>query len=297
MRRAAYLILLGAFLLVWIVSPLGLYAALSLILLGVISAAENFLAAGEVSASTVDSIISVGSSPVLGFDTGGKLVRGVVCAENVFTHSVHKQTVRVHHGEKAALDPAVICGGLVFSHEGFVRYDFLGLTRKRVRVSFKGKCAVLPRETALIQLEEIPQGELALSGAKEYVEGDELRHVNFKLTHRFSKIFINTYSPEEKGGACVFFETAYSTDSSHCDKAAERACSVIRQLCMENRAFSLAFYTEEGLFCESVTSADRIMPVLMYAGTHRGSPTFDMFRKSGAADSFGKIIMCGEAAQ
>ncbi len=108
------------------------------------------------------------------------------------------------------------CGKLKFSLEKLRLYDLCGLTYKTVSATMSGSVICFPDFDGVCPqtVSEYARNASAkpagyeISGAKEYVQGDDLRHINHKLTQRFQKPYVNEFTPDDTCPLCLFFDFA-----------------------------------------------------------------------------------------
>lgn len=143
----------------------------------------------------------------------------LVC-ENVLTKSIRRIPLKISSGEKAASFSLKInsreCGKLALYFEKVRIYDLCGLTYKSVSADISGSVICLPdfdkgcpqfvSEYAK-KVSSIPSG-YEISGAKEYVQGDDLRRINHKLTQRFQKPYVNEFTSDDICTLHLFFDFA-----------------------------------------------------------------------------------------
>ncbi len=291
MGRAAFVTAAAAAVVLWWFSPMGLYLLLGIIFIGLISIGENLMSERSISARVQRAMINEGEAPQIVFTSGAKKITGRLVCENVLSHQKQRVSFTISGKDSTVrLQAQPSCGGLKFDLEKLRQFDLCGLTSRKISCEITDKCAVMPLGSADdLPLPETPSGELWISGAKEYAEGDELRHVNFKLTHRFSKIYVNTYAPESRGGICLFFDRAYPDTPEVCARLARELILTARALAAQGTEF-FAAYELGGYICEKVTDCDAFEAELMYAETYRGESTAPGFLADNISQSFDRVI-------
>ena len=252
MRRVIFLLMFAAGFALWRISPAGLYLSAALLGAAVVAAAENLLDKGEETVTPHRTFIKKGEAPLLTFSGKKRLVGRIPC-ENIVTGRLTKQDIDLTRSRTCALSMQEDCGGLFIRFVSFYRYDLLGLTRRIVVCSMEQHITVLPDPCGeeIAELVSETRGESELEGAREYLAGDSLRRVNFKLTHRFGKIYINTYTPEKSGRLCLFADIGLGERAA---ALAELMCGLAAELSARGIAYDLAL--PEGNGVKLIENAD-----------------------------------------
>lgn len=143
----------------------------------------------------------------------------LVC-KNILTKNTQRISLKIPSSEKPLEFLLKInscdCGELVLYFEKVRIYDLCGLTYKSVSADISGSVICLPdfdkgcpqfvSEYAK-KVSSIPSG-YEISGAKEYVQGDDLRRINHKLTQRFQKPYVNEFTSDDICTLHLFFDFA-----------------------------------------------------------------------------------------
>ena len=281
MRRAVFAVLLAAAAVLWIFSPVGGYVFCALLGAAIISAAENFIVSYRCLVSIEKTILHKGEAPVLVF-SGNKRLRGEVCVENRVTGDIQRINADILKNRELVLPEQEHCGTLLIRFFTFRRYDLLGLTSRTVVCYAEGEpVTVMPdtESSALSELLEDSFGEQEPDGAAEYRPGDQLRHVNFKLTHRFGKIYITRYVPEKGGELWLYVEYGHGENS---EKAAEDMCALMTALSAKGISFGAAFMMDEIQLYPNADRDEMIMELMRY-------PLYHEQDNSRLAEFLGKI--------
>ena len=236
MKRAAFIALIAAGLILWKFSAAGLYLAAAVIAAGVIAAAENLADKGEVSVSCDEHFPQKGHAPVLTFG-GRKQLKGRVLCENIVTGERSAFDVKIGRTRSFALPAQADCGGLFIRFVQFSRCDLLGLTRRTVVCHADGYITIMPENTDVSAIFDPSSGEEELDGARELTGGEPLRRLNYKLTHRFGKPYVNIYSPENAGDIWLFGDYGLADGAAD---AAEKLCALAAFLEERGVPFGLA---------------------------------------------------------
>lgn len=244
MRRLIFLLIFGAGLALWRISPAGLYLSAALLGAAILAAAENLLDKREETAVPNSSFIKKGEAPLL-ILSGKKRLTGRLAAENILTGQRSVHDIDLTRSRTADLGTQEDCGGLFLRFISFYRYDLLGLTRRVVVCSMEEHIAVLPDPCGeeLAEMIGESRGESELDGAREYLSGDSLRRVNFKLTHRFGRIYINSYAPESSGRLILFADIGLGGRAA---ALAELMCGLGAGLNARGISYDLALPDPEG---------------------------------------------------
>jgi hypothetical protein len=222
----------------------GLYIAAGLLAALLAAAIENLAEDCRVKVRYEKLFLNKGESPVLIFD-GRKRLRGEVVCQNWVTGDISRTDTDIHKDRTLTLSVQDKCGALLIRYFKFYRYDLLGLT-KRLAVCCADECVTVLPAGPSAELEDIiteTTGGEELDGVREARPDDSLRRVNLKLTHRFGKPYINTYSPDRKG------ELWLAVDCGHGDRAdiiAEKICGIAQLMTAKGMSYGLALPDNEG---------------------------------------------------
>ena len=268
MRRLIFALLTAAGLGLWFfVTPAGLYLSAALLAAAMVSAAENLADKPEVRVSYDELFPKKGHAPVLTFG-GSKTLRGRVLCENLLTGERCAIDTEIKKDRTLALPAQKDCGRLLIRFVQFSRYDILGLTRRTAVCYAEDVITVMPDKAEVTAVLDRAAGEEELEGAREYTEGEQLRHINFKLTHRFGRLYLNTYAPEKSGAVVLFGDYGLGEDTA---AAAEFLCSLAEGLSAAGIAFGLAL-PEGGdrvKLTKNISPEDAVIQILhteMYKG-------------------------------
>ncbi len=242
MRRAAFLLLFAAGLVLWYFSPAGLYLSAALLAAAVIAAVENLLDKPEEKVTYDELFPRKGHSPVVTF-SGTKRLKGRIPVENLLTGSRTAAEADITRERTFTLPAQNDCGTLLIRFVQFYRYDMLGLTRRLVVCSRDTAVTVMPDEADISMLTEPDSGGSELDGARELRDGEPLRRMNYKLTHRFGKPYINIYAPESTGELWLFGDLGQGDRAA---AAAEKLCTLAQKLTDSGTPFGLALTFGEG---------------------------------------------------
>lgn len=293
MKRLIYLAALTLSLVLAFYSPAGAYAALALVLAALISAAENLISREAPHAEPAQAVIEEGSTLRLRFQSK-KMYKGTLLAENSFTHESIRIPFTAKQSGEIPLTVIQNCGQLSFRFLKLRRSDICALTSKRVSCTISGECTVMPKPKlpADSDAESSASAERELSGAREYSQGDELRRINFKLTHRFSKIYINTFSPEDRGLLCLFFDTRCPADTTVFAEQLRVFAGLDRCLSSQGTDYCAAFLTGDGckILYGARSSSGDIIAALARTETSKGETALNDFLADPASAELEKII-------
>jgi hypothetical protein len=157
------------------------------------------------------------------------------------------------------------CGGLLIRFMSFRRSDLLGITKRTAVCYAEESVTVLPDPIGaeIYDIAETAVGENEPDGAREARPDEPLRRVNLKLTHRFGKPYLNTYTPERTGDLWLY------ADYGAGDRAgilAEQICGLGQVLTEQGIDYGLAVpYGEDGFkFIENADSEAVMSEVLRF---------------------------------
>lgn len=280
MKRLIFLIALAGSIALAFWWTAGVYIALALVFAAVFSWAENLFSREVPKVSISSPVIEEGGTPVLRVETE-KMCRGTILAENSFTHEKTELSFCAEQSGEVPLTGFENCGEIRFSFKKLRRFDICSLTSKRVGCGIEGSCTVMPKAKygSDIAEDNIASAERELSGAREYIQGDELRRINFKLTHRFSKIYINTFAPEENGLLCLFFDMTCPDDTTVFAEQLRVFAGASRYLSAQGTDHCAAFMSSEGfrLMRGARSGLDDILAAILRSPTSRGGSTLPAF--------------------
>lgn len=194
-------------------------------------------------------------------------------AELVCENTLTKHTQRVKLKVPPSKAPAEFslkiksedCGMLKFSLARLRVYDLCGLTYKTVTAQISGNVICIPdfvpkyRQTAseYIQDRTAKPAGYEISGAKEYVQGDDLRRINHKLTLRFQKPYVNEFTPENPCSLCLFFDLACENGNfGDFDSLMEKYVSCGKTLTESGAVWQGAFFDGAGYNVRQIDSTD-----------------------------------------
>ncbi|MBR1740091.1 MAG: DUF58 domain-containing protein [Ruminococcus sp.] len=193
-QRLTLLLLTAIGLAVWCFSPAGAYILAGISAAALAAAAEN-LFCRKTPEIALEKNAAVSGEPITALiSCGERELSGRLKVSNLLSGDEVK--MRIRHAGGIPVRAAGECGGIELSFEELKRYDLLGLTYRRVRSSSTARFLLLPAEGET-QAGERQGGDREISGAREYREGDDLRRINFKLTHRFSELYVNELEENE----------------------------------------------------------------------------------------------------
>lgn len=192
----------------------------------------------------------------------------LVC-ENILTRNRQKIPLKISSGKKAASFSLKInsreCGKLVLYFEKVRIYDLCGLTYKSVSADISGSVICLPDDDkGCPQFVSEYAGKVSsapscyeISGAKEYVQGDDLRRINHKLTQRFQKPYVNELTSDDSCSLCLFFDFACEIGNfSDFDKLMDKYVSCGKTLAESGISWRGAFYNGMGNHVQLIESAE-----------------------------------------
>lgn len=235
MRRLIFFSVFAAGIVLWRFSAAGLFLSAALLASAVAAVIENLAEKAEVPVTYDKTFLHKGEVPMLAF-SGRKRLRGQVVCENIVTQERSFNDVDIGCSRTASLPVQNDCGGLFIRFMCFKRYDLLGLTRRTVVCFSDENITVLPDPADVSAVTDEVGGEAELDGAREYREGEQLKHINLKLTHRFGMPYMNTYSPEKEGDILIFADIGLGDGAA---AAAEMICSLGDSLLAQGTAFNL----------------------------------------------------------
>jgi hypothetical protein len=147
----------------------------------------------------------------------------------------------------------------------FRRSDLIGITKRTAVCYAEESITVLPDPIGaeIYDIAEAAAGENEPDGAREARPDEPLRRVNLKLTHRFGKPYLNTYTPERTGDLWLY------ADYGAGDRAgilAEQICGLGQVLTEQGIDYGLAVpYGEDGFkFIENADSEAVMNEVLRF---------------------------------
>lgn len=267
MRRIVFLSVLASAVVLWLFTPVGGYIAAALLAAAVLSAAENMLEKDKEAVHFEKVILHKGEAPVCTF-SGSKRLRGEVCIQNLLTGDIQRINADIRKNRAIDLPVQEHCGTLLIRFFTFRRFDLLGLTSRTVVCFAEGSpVTVMPDTNGCILSEELAEsfGEQEPDGAAEYFPGDQLRHVNFKLTHRFGKIYITRFVPEKGGELWLYVQTGHG---SHAEGAAECMCALMTELSARGISFGAAFCMDDLTMYPDADCDEMIRELMRYPMSH-----------------------------
>lgn len=223
----------------------------------------------------------------------GTAVKGTIICENILTHAKSQSMIYCtagRSGTELELEmSSKACGEIRIMLTSLRRYDFCRVTYKKMKSCSVGKVIVLPSMNGDIRTEIKDRldmgkpwdnsGDTEISGSKEYADGNELKHINHKLTHRFGKLYIKEYSHEKEGKICLFFDRAYSGDPEAFDRLTEEICAASEYLTECGVVHYIGDIVQGEIRCEKVTAGNftEIICGLLTEETFEGVSQFDEF--------------------
>ena len=266
MRRLIFIAVLAATVVMWKFSSYGIFLTAAAAAAAIAAVIENFTDKPYNKVTYEKLFLQKGGSPVLTFE-GRKRLKGEVVCENFVTGEISRTKADIRKDRTLTLPEQKKCGGLLIRYFSFYRYDLLGLTRRLTVCAADNPVTVLP-DGPSAELDDIiaeNTGGAELDGAREARPDDRLRRVNLKLTHRFGKPYINTYSPEDKGELWLFADCGFG---DRADIIAEMITGIAQLLTARGIRYGLAVPDNEGgvtlmadTDCETVQAEILFMPL------------------------------------
>lgn len=243
---------------------IGLYIAAGLLAVLIAAVTENLAEDYKVKVSYEKLFLHKGEAPAAIF-SGKKRLRGTVLCENLVTGERSANVVDIKGGGRYELHAQDNCGGLLIRFMSFRRSDLLGITKRTAVCYAEESITVLPDPIGaeIYDIAEAAVGENEPDGAREARPDEPLRRVNLKLTHRFGKPYLNTYTPERTGDLWLY------ADYGAGDRAgilAEQICGLGQVLTEQGIDYGLAVpYGEDGFkFIENADSEAVMSEVLRF---------------------------------
>ena len=243
---------------------IGLYIAAGLLAVLIAAVTENLAEDYKVKVSYEKLFLHKGEAPAAIF-SGKKRLRGTVLCENLVTGERSANVVDIKVGGRYELPVQDNCGGLLIRFMSFRRSDLLGITKRTAVCYAEESITVLPDPIGaeIYDIAEAAVGENEPDGAREARPDEPLRRVNLKLTHRFGKPYLNTYTPERTGDLWLY------ADYGAGDRAgilAEQICGLGQVLTEQGIDYGLAVpYGEDGFkFIENADSEAVMSEVLRF---------------------------------
>lgn len=243
---------------------IGLYIAAGLLAVLIAAVTENLAEDYKVKVSYEKLFLHKGEAPAVIF-SGKKRLRGTVLCENLVTGERSANVVDIKGGGRYELPAQDNCGVLLIRFMSFRRSDLLGITKRTAVCYAEESITVLPDPIGaeIYDIAEAAVGENEPDGAREARPDEPLRRVNLKLTHRFGKPYLNTYTPERTGDLWLY------ADYGAGDRAgilAEQICGLGQVLTEQGIDYGLAVpYGEDGFkFIENADSEAVMNEVLKF---------------------------------
>ena len=264
MRAVIFWLCFAAALISGFFTVIGLYIAAGLLAVLIAAVTENLAEDYKVKVSYEKLFLHKGEAPAVIF-SGKKRLRGTVLCENLVTGERSANVVDIKSGGRYELPTQDNCGGLLIRFMSFRRSDLLGITKRTAVCYAEESITVLPDPIGaeIYDIAEAAVGENEPDGAREARPDEPLRRVNLKLTHRFGKPYLNTYTPERTGDLWLY------ADYGAGDRAgilAEQICGLGQVLTEQGIDYSLAVpYGEDGFkFIENADSEAVMSEVLRF---------------------------------
>ena len=245
MRAVIFWLCFAAALISGFFTVIGLYIAAGLLAVLIAAVTENLAEDYKVKVSYEKLFLHKGEAPAVIF-SGKKRLRGTVLCENLVTGERSANVVDIKSGGRYELPAQDNCGGLLIRFMSFRRSDLLGITKRTAVCYAEESITVLPDPIGaeIYDIAEAAVGENEPDGAREARPDEPLRRVNLKLTHRFGKPYLNTYTPERTGDLWLY------ADYGAGDRAgilAEQICGLGQVLTEQGIDYGLAVpYGEDG---------------------------------------------------
>lgn len=267
-----------------------------LVLLAAAGAGLNFAAKKSIRCELIsEKAVKKGALELSLRIFGRGIIKGVLVSEDIITRErtetevCFSATVSGVEFNVSAYCPHSTRLSLGF--EKLRRYDVFGLTSCRLDDVFIGEVSVKP--AAEISGTKGPEHDVSEpdvnepdvnepDGSREYAEGDDLRLINHKLTHRFGKPYVRVFSrvrdvhtasvnDDQKNGAVTLKASAVQKDENRFLAAAyEAAVSALLALLLARLSgadisypFCLAVFFGTVFFSRSLCAAERITVRLM----------------------------------
>lgn len=217
---------------------------------------------------------------------GRGLIKGVLVSEDIITRKRTETEVLISAAASGTeVNVSVYCSDntrLTLGFEKLRRYDAFGLTSCRLDDVFIGEASFKPvAETGSENASEPDVSEP--DGSREYADGDDLRLINHKLTHRFGKPYVRVFSrvhdvhtasvndDDQKNGTVTLRAAAVQRDENRFLSAAYEAAvsALLALLCARlsgadiSYLFCLAIFFGAVFFSRSLCAAKRITVRLM----------------------------------
>ena len=264
MRAVIFWLCFAAALISGFFTVIGLYIAAGLLAVLIAAVTENLAEDYKVKVSYEKLFLHKGEAPAVIF-SGKKRLRGTVLCENLVTGERSANVVDIKSGGRYELPAQDNCGGLLIRFMSFRRSDLLGITKRTAVCYAEESITVLPDPIGaeIYDIAEAAVGENEPDGAREARPDEPLRRVNLKLTHRFGKPYLNTYTPERTGDLWLY------ADYGAGDRAgilAEQICGLAQVLTEQGIDYGLAVpYGEDGFkFIENADSEAVMSEVLRF---------------------------------
>lgn len=264
MRAVIFWLCFAAALISGFFTVIGLYIAAGLLAVLIAAVTENLAEDYKVKVSYEKLFLHKGEAPAVIF-SGKKRLRGTVLCENLVTGERSANVVDIKGGGRYELPAQDNCGGLLIRFMSFRRSDLLGITKRTAVCYAEESITVLPDPIGaeIYDIAEAAVGENEPDGAREARPDEPLRRVNLKLTHRFGKPYLNTYTPERTGDLWLY------ADYGAGDRAgilAEQICGLGQVLTEQGIDYGLAVpYGEDGFkFIENADSEAVMSEVLRF---------------------------------
>ena len=264
MRAVIFWLCFAAALISGFFTVIGLYIAAGLLAVLIAAVTENLAEDYKVKVSYEKLFLHKGEAPAVIF-SGKKRLRGTVLCENLVTGERSANVVDIKCGGRYELPAQDNCGGLLIRFMSFRRSDLLGITKRTAVCYAEESITVLPDPIGaeIYDIAETAVGENEPDGAREARPDEPLRRVNLKLTHRFGKPYLNTYTPERTGDLWLY------ADYGAGDRAgilAEQICGLGQVLTEQGIDYGLAVpYGEDGFkFIENADSEAVMSEVLRF---------------------------------
>lgn len=180
--------------------------------------------------------------------------------------------------EKKLLVQSIHCGGIRFRPEKTSLSDVCGLLRLPLASESTARMTVLPElfaphleiaggvsdgddNTEYLQRRGHDLSEVLQ--LREYVPGDELRAVHWKLSGKLDRLIVREAAkPLDRSLLLLWDKNAGNAAGAEADCIAETVCSVAQSLSEEGYAFTLGWSEESRLILEEVEDAESLLTLL-----------------------------------
>jgi len=187
-------------------------------------------------------------------------IRCIMRRHNAFTGEINDESIILSLGKHGVIFEPIHCGMYRFAIARSVAVDMFGLSKWQIKEQAQAEWLVLPKRYE-IEVVINPSADITgesdeysayrpgddpndTFGIREYIPGDPLRRIHWKLSNKTGKLLIREWGLPVAKNILVLFETA-AQDDNHANQMANEAYSICHALLENNHSHDIGWYEEE----------------------------------------------------